>query len=86
MNRLLKRGVPLIPFLKTFKRFGEIQNVVPDGNCGYYCAMYGLHVLGINVTMDIQEFRKQMYDYADEMKHQKERLYPTVSLKKRVFI
>ena len=48
---------------KEISRYGIIQNVLGDGNCGIYASMEGLRKAGIKCTLDVNTFRKNVYDY-----------------------
>ena len=44
-------------------KHGIIQNVCGNGNCGIYASMEGLLKAGITCTIDVNIFRKNVYDY-----------------------
>ena len=37
----------------VIEQYGTIQDVSPDGNCGFYAAIVGLFHVGIDVKEDI---------------------------------
>ena len=46
-------------------KFGLIQNVRGDGNCGVYAAVEGLLNCLIPVSTDVKTFRKEVRDFID---------------------
>lgn len=51
---------------ESIERFGTIQDVTGDGNCGYYAAQEGLRRLNIEHETNITSFRKSLYDHAKQ--------------------
>ena len=49
--------------LKLIEVYGTIKNVNPDGNCGYYSTMVGLNHMCIDVTENVTELRRDIYNY-----------------------
>ena len=66
--RRFNRRTSSIPnhFLNTIEKYGSIQNVKPDGNCGFYSVMNGLAHIGIPYEEDLNLHRKIIYDYIDD--------------------
>ena len=54
----------------ALSKFGTIQDVIGDGNCGVYAAIEGLLNCLIAVTIDVGKFRKEVHDFVDT--HRKE--------------
>ena len=51
---------------KGITKFATINNVLPNSNCGIYAIIEGLLNITVDVTMDVNEFRKLTYDCIDE--------------------
>ena len=62
--------------LQAVTHYGALQDVVGDGNCGYYSLMEGLHLLGIHVPMDVTLLRKEIYNYADKWRKRRADIFP----------
>lgn len=52
--------------LDVIEKYGTIQNVKPDGNCGFYSVMNGLSHVGIKFQENINFMRKDIYNYINE--------------------
>ena len=52
--------------LQTIEKYGYIQNVKPDGNCGFYSVMNGLSHVGIYFEEDVTLYRKVIDDYINK--------------------
>ena len=65
-----KRGGIRKKDFDTLSKYGNLQDVVGDGNCGVYAAVEGLLNCLIAVTTDVEKFRKEVHDFIDT--HRKE--------------
>ena len=54
--------------MKQIEQYDLIQNVLGDGNCGFYSVMNGLEHVGIEFEEDINLNRKAIYDYINKNK------------------
>ena len=50
----------------NLSKFGRINNVRGDGNCGVYAAIEGLLNCLVAVTTNVKVFRKEVHDYIDK--------------------
>jgi hypothetical protein len=61
-------GEPRDPFdhKEDIKKFGTIEDVKADGNCGFYAILLGLEKMGKIEprSMTVTEFRKDLWEYA----------------------
>ena len=55
--------------LEQIEQYGLIQNVLGDGNCGFYSVMNGLEHVGIEFEEDINLNCKAIYDYINKNKN-----------------
>ena len=44
-------------------KYGKIQNVAGNGNCGIYFTMEGISQVMIDCTMDVNTFKEELYNY-----------------------
>ena len=51
-------------------KYGKIQNVAGNGNCGIYSTMEGLSQVIIECTMDVSTFIKEVCNYVWTTSHQ----------------
>ena len=56
--------------LSVLEKYGHVQNVKPDGNCGFYSVMNGLSHIGIDHEEDINLHRKNIHDYIKNNKNE----------------
>ena len=54
-KRKIRPGV-----LERIEQYGTIQNVVGDGNCGFYTSIVSFEHQGIHVTTDIYLLRQTL--------------------------
>jgi hypothetical protein len=57
-------------FKKELEKFGKTEDVLGDGNCGFYAILVGLERLRKIERKSVTEFRKELWEYAhtNEMK------------------
>jgi CDGSH-type Zn-finger protein len=51
-------------FSEEVERFGKIEDVMGDGNCGFYAALLGLERMKRIEQKTITEFRKDLWEFA----------------------
>ena len=63
-GKILRRLGRSIPWntLQSIEVYGTIQNITPDGNCGHYSIMVGLNRMCIDVTDNVTELRRYIYN------------------------
>ena len=63
LRRFVRNSSIKVTARLEIEKYGTIQNVVGDGNCGTYSTMEGITLVGIECNLDVNIFKEHVYNY-----------------------